>query len=127
MKYVKCDKCGLKHKAGTREATRDFVFADICIKCNKSFKALKFFKTAEDYQKYLRRGGELLDSVNINGVDYTMEEYDESGKTVVYANRRTSTNFEVLTENRYKLGKADAIVTEICEAFSWRNDIAYLD
>jgi len=29
-----CDRCGLTQKAGTREATRDFVFANICVGCN---------------------------------------------------------------------------------------------
>ncbi len=29
-----CKKCGLKRISRTREATRDFVFVDICIKCN---------------------------------------------------------------------------------------------
>lgn len=27
-----CRECQLTHRAGTREATRDFVYADLCIK-----------------------------------------------------------------------------------------------
>jgi len=30
-----CKRCGLEHIKGSREATRDFVFGDICISCNK--------------------------------------------------------------------------------------------
>ena len=29
-----CKRCGLEQTKGTREATRDFVFADICVGCN---------------------------------------------------------------------------------------------
>src|SRR3990167_5885741 len=29
-----CKRCGKKAIKGTREATRDFVFSDICISCN---------------------------------------------------------------------------------------------
>ncbi len=33
--HPKCRKCGLTQIAGSREATRDFVFYDICIGCSK--------------------------------------------------------------------------------------------
>ena len=33
--YLMCKRCGREQIKGTREATRDFVFADICISCNK--------------------------------------------------------------------------------------------
>lgn len=35
MKNYKCRVCGLEAVAGSRECTRDFVFSDICIACNK--------------------------------------------------------------------------------------------
>lgn len=35
MENPKCVRCGLTQIAGSREATRDFVFMDICIGCNR--------------------------------------------------------------------------------------------
>jgi len=36
--YV-CSRCGKEAVKGTREQTRDFVYADICIKCQKKENA----------------------------------------------------------------------------------------
>ena len=91
------------------------------------YKALKYFRSTVDYQKFLQNGGTSLDSVNIAGVDYTMEEYDSEGKNIVYANRRTGTAFQLDTSNRYKNGFGDTEVTEIYPASSYRNDIVYID
>lgn len=128
MKNYTCEKCGLSRKTGTREQTRDFVFADICIKCNKSFKALKYFKTLESYQEYLRAGGSPLDSVNIAGVDYTNDLYDWDGKQMTYGNIRTKKAFSVDTQNRYDkaLKFKDAVITGLYELWP-RNDLNYLD
>jgi hypothetical protein len=89
--------------------------------------ALMAFKTIEGYEKYLRKNGTSLDSVSIGGVVYTMEEYDEDGKNIVYANRRTNTNFQIENENRYKFGFGDSVLSAIYPASSYRNDISYLD
>lgn len=35
LEYNICKRCGLEQLKGTREATRDFVYADICIGCMK--------------------------------------------------------------------------------------------
>lgn len=76
-------------------------------------------------QAYIRRYG-TLDYIGLNNVLYTMEEYDMGGQSIIYANRRNSTQIEIRTQNRYAKGFGDA-TAEVSEAFSWRNDISYAD
>lgn len=89
------------------------------------YKALKYFKTAEAFQEYLRNGGTSLDSVCIGGNDYTQEEYDHSGVYVLYRNLKTNTVLELRTRDRYKYGFGDAIVEIYEDGLMPRFDKSY--
>lgn len=74
-----CKKCGLKRVAGTREQTRDFVFKDICIRCNKK----KFFIINNRYSIY--QDGVIYDTEKAKDIpqwifelrDFILESYEE--------------------------------------------------
>jgi hypothetical protein len=88
------------------------------------------FASASDFQKHLRslpRSGFIPDYVAVGGILYTMEVYDMDGQRIIYANKRTGLSFEVKTEDRYKIGVSDAVVTEPEDAGCYRNDITYAD
>ena len=84
------------------------------------------FNSAEDFQNYLRRENQAPDYISIAGILYTMEEFDEAGQTLIYANRRNNLQVEVNTTARYSNGYEDAEVF-INEAYSWRNGFVYAD
>lgn len=84
------------------------------------------FNTVEEAQNYVRRNNKSPDYMAIGGILYTMEEYDESGQTILYANRRNNLTLELLTTARYSNGFADAELN-IYPLTSWRNDISYAD
>lgn len=84
------------------------------------------FDTAEDFQAYLRKENTAPDYISIDGILYTMEEFDEAGQCLIYANRRNGLQVEVNTTARYTNGYEDA---EVCinEAYSYRNGFVYAD
>jgi hypothetical protein len=84
------------------------------------------FKTIEEAQEYIRKNNKSPDYIAIDGILYTMEEYDNDGQIIMYANRRNGLTVVLDTENRYKNGFGDAVLT-ILKASSWRNDIVYAD
>lgn len=84
------------------------------------------FLTAEDFQNYLRQENKAPDYISISGVLYTMEEFDEAGQTLIYANRRNGLKVEVSTSDRYHQGYKDAEVL-IDDACSYRNGFIYAD
>ena len=84
-------------------------------------------QTKEELQLFIRKNG-TPDYVKVNGIIYTMEEYDMSGKEISYVNKRTTNRITVYTENRYgKLKFSDAIVELIENSGYYRNDINYYD
>lgn len=88
------------------------------------------FKTAADFQQFLQtkyKKDETIDYVDIDGILFTMDEYDLNGQTMTYYNKRLDLAFEVSTSNRYQNGFSDAQVSEIYNRGSWRNDINYAD
>ena len=85
----------------------------------EKYKNLKEFETA------IKING-CPDSVEVNNIIYTLQEYDLNGQTISYGNKRTETGFSVETENRYKDGFGDAKIEEY-NTWYLRNDIVYLD
>ncbi len=85
-------------------------------------------KSLKHFEKAIRKRQKCPDLVKIENIIYTMQEYDEQGKTITYGNKRTETGFSVETENRYdrKLGFKDAKIEGYDEWFL-RNDISYYD
>ena len=85
-------------------------------------------KSLKHFEKAIRKNNKCPDIVKIGSIIYTMQEYDEQGKTITYGNKRTETGFSVETQNRYnkEIGFSDA---KIQEYNSWylRNDISYYD
>lgn len=88
------------------------------------------FENAEAFQKYFRdlpRSGFVPDYVAIDGVLYTMDNYDMKGVEMSYGNKRTGFGFTVTTSDRYKLGMFDAEVETPYMQGVTRNDIYYAD
>lgn len=84
------------------------------------------YKDAQDYQIYLRKNGNPHDYVIVNGILFTQDEYDMSGKEITYGNLKKKKSMTITTSDRYKDGFEDAVV-EIDELYSWRNDINYAE
>jgi len=96
------------------------------------------FKTVQSFEKFLqgqyhnhwrnkfKTYKKSLDCIAVEGILFTMEEYDSDGRTLTWGNKRLEKNLEVSTSDRYKNGYKDA-KAEIYEAFGTRNDINYLD
>lgn len=84
------------------------------------------YKTAKDYQDYVRKENEAHDVVIVENILYTMDNYDMSGKEISYGNLKHKKMLTIITEDRYKKGFGDAIV-EIDDLYSWRNDITYYE
>lgn len=84
------------------------------------------FDTIEEFEQYLREYNTAPDFISIDGILYTMEEFDEAGVYLIYANRRNGLNIEVRTTARYTNGYEDAEV-EFYPAFSYRTGFVYAD
>ena len=85
------------------------------------------FICVSDFQDYVRNNG-TPDYCVINKVLFTMEEYDNDGKEIVYANIRNGLNIFVNTKNRYdkEVKFSDARVT-LETLSSTRNGFPYVD
>ena len=86
------------------------------------------FKSAEALEKFFRSGKKLTyDYVIVDGILYTMHEYDMEGRTVTWANEKHSMMLEVSTDDRYSAaGYTDARVA-VYPASYLRNDITYAE
>jgi hypothetical protein len=85
------------------------------------------FENAEAFQAFLREGNHLkYDYVIVDGILYTMHEYDMAGKSVTWANLKHRKLMEVITSDRYNNGYKDAEV-EIYDYEFFRNDINYAE
>ena len=84
------------------------------------------FKTLEEAQNYIRKNNKSPDYISVAGILYTMEEYDNDGQIIMYANRRNNTTIVLDTADRYKNGFGDAVLTAL-SAGSYRNDLVYAD
>jgi hypothetical protein len=86
---------------------------------------MKKYKTVSSFQRYVRKNG-TPDSVNIDSMVFTMDNYDMHGKEISYGNRAKEKSLYVETGNRYgENGFKDAIcyIEDMC---SYRTDINYL-
>lgn len=89
---------------------------------------MKEFKDLKGFEEFIRKENTCPDLIKVGDIIYTMQEYDFSGKTITYGNKRTETGFSVETEDRYnkKLGFKDAKIEEY-DSWFLRNDISYYD
>lgn len=94
----------------------------------KTYHNFKDIKTFEAFlrTKYRSCGHSdgCLDYVNIDGITYTMHEYDMDGKSITWANKKHKKMIELTTADRYKKGYGDAEVIEY-EPWGLREDISY--
>lgn len=67
-----------------------------------------------------------LDCIAVDGILFTMEEYDHTGRTLTWGNKRLEKNLEVTTQDRYNNGYKDA-KAEIYPSFGTRDGINYKD
>jgi hypothetical protein len=94
-------------------------------KINKFVEKKHQFQNIGDAQRFVRAHG-TPDYMAIDGVLYTMEEYDMNGQELFYGNRRRNKTLSVSTVDRYTNGFGDAKL-EVYDACSYRNDIHYAD
>ena len=86
---------------------------------------MKTFKTIDNFEKFIRKNG-TPDYVKVNGITFTMDNYDMSGKEISYSNKKKEKTLIVETENRYgetKFTDAKAYIDDMC---GYRTDINYL-
>lgn len=83
------------------------------------------FKTAEQFEKYLKTKETAPDYVKIENMIFTMDEYDMEGKEVTYGTKTHNKTMFLTTENRYKTKYQDVKI-EIADAVCFRNGINYL-
>ena len=85
------------------------------------------FKSAKDYENYLRKGGKPFDSVVIDKEEFHQDYYDMSGKKISYSpytypiNKRRTLDIE--TSNRYENGFGDAEVEIYAKGGKTEGDI----
>jgi hypothetical protein len=84
------------------------------------------FDDVSDFQQYVRKYSTTPDYVIVNSILFTMDNYDHSGKEVLYTNLRLQKQMLVVTDDRYRKGFEDAVVSEDRLA-SYRTDINYMD
>jgi hypothetical protein len=87
---------------------------------------MKTFKTIKQFQDYVRKNG-TPDYAKVEGIKFTMDNYDMSGKEISYGNKTKQKSLFVETENRYGENKfLDAICYIECMC-SYREDIGYIE
>lgn len=74
--------------------------SDVAIKKRVIRESNQSFKSDNDFERWVKTQKELPDNVIVAGVEYNMDNYDESGKSVTYSGNDGST-LEVNTANRY--------------------------
>ena len=84
------------------------------------------FENVREAEKFIRTKNTSPDYIAIAGVLFTMEEYDNDGQQILYANRRNGLTVELRTTARYSNGFKDAEL-EIYPSSSYRNDLVYAD
>lgn len=80
-------------------------------------------KTLKHFEKAVRKRNHCPDYVKVDGIIYTMDNYDMDGKELSYGNKKTFKGFVVETEDRYNKGYADSKIYETGGVI--RNDITY--
>lgn len=91
---------------------------------------MKTFKDTKEFEKWIRvKRKDIPDVVEVSGIVYTMDEYDEKGIEFTYGNKRTGNRITVTTEDRYsKVGNPFKKATvEFTESIGYRIGICYED
>lgn len=87
----------------------------------------KFYKSPESFRKALVKNiNNLTDYVSVDGILYTMESYDASGKEVIYTNKLLLKSIYCTCENRYH-STSDMKVEQVDNICSYRNDIIFAE
>lgn len=83
------------------------------------------FKTLSDFQNFIRQNN-APDVAEVEGMIFTMDEYDMDGKELTYGNVKHQKSIIVVTSDRYnkEIKFSDAVCTMEDECF-FRNDISY--
>lgn len=84
------------------------------------------FKTVKAYQKFVRKNG-TIDIVEVEGINFTMDNYDFEGKEISYGNKKKEKSLFIETENRYGDNKFKDAVAYIEDMCSYRTDINYAE
>lgn len=84
------------------------------------------FATLEQAQEWIRKNNMSPDFISVAGILYTMEEYDNDGQQILYANRRNNLTIALHTTARYSNGFVDAELEQY-PSFSYRTDLVYYD
>lgn len=85
------------------------------------------FKDAQALQDFFHAGNKLkYDYVIVDGILYTMHEYDMEGQTLTFANKKHEMFLEISTSNRYHNGFTDAFV-QVYPTYYLRTDIHYAE
>ena len=103
---------------------------------SKKMNTYHKFQNGETFERWLRtkhdtchpdmKYGGCLDYVTVNGIVYTMHEYDHAGRTITWANKKHNLMLEVTTSDRYTNGYSDSKV-EIYEPYGLGDDIHYYE
>jgi len=109
------DRVGIKQRRNQRVISEYY----------KIMNSATAFKSAKEFQEYLRAGGELEDYIVFNGSILTMDFYDVSGRTVTYGN--VSEPIEVSVSNRDRYETMDDSIVEQSEQWWYRTDVTYFD
>ncbi len=83
------------------------------------------FKNSRMFQASLRSGMAIPDYVIVDGIVYTIEEYDNKGKELLYGNLKHEKTLTIFTDNRYTSIKDATVV--ISDMVAYRNDISYIE
>lgn len=124
-----CENCGLKIEE-FKDYYRDYDNLPYCNeKCSieKWKSKIKNFKNFDELTDYIKANG-CEDYFKVDGVLYTMEEFDHDGKEVKFANKKHNKGFIVETANRYGQNKYSDAVLLIVESWDYfRIGIIYLE
>jgi len=87
---------------------------------------MQSFKTVKAFQDYVRKNG-TPDYVKVEGIVFTMDNYDGEGKEISYGNLTKHKTLLVETENRYSTSKFKDAICYIEDMCSYRTDINYIE
>jgi len=83
--------------------------------------------TKKEWEKVVRQGEEPNYVVKIDGILYTMDNYDSVGKEISYANKRLKKQMIIKTSDRYSATKFSDAKIEYDDAIAFRIDFPYYD
>jgi len=84
---------------------------------------MKEYKDLKEVEKDIKKGV-LFDIIKIGGIVFTQDFYDLSGKEITFGNKKKNKGFIIETNDRYKEGFNDAILSWVDNPL-FRDDIHY--